>query len=158
MKTDEALLGPWVRRFLLEHLVLERNLARNTQRSYRDILALLLPFVSAQCRTPIDRLRIDDLSPALIRQFLAHLEQARHCAVATRNQRLGALHTLARFIALHSPQHVAWCGEIRAIPFKKTPTPVVGYLEKAEMEALLQAPNQQTDAGTPRLCGPVVPL
>ena len=124
MKTDEALLGPWVRRFLLEHLVLERDLARNTQRSYRDILALLLPFVSAQCRTPIDRLRIDDLSPTLIRQFLAHPEQARHCAVATRlNQRLGALHTLARFIALHSPQHVAWCGEIRAIHLKRRRRP-----------------------------------
>ena len=37
MKND-FLLGPWIRRFLLEHLVAERNLARNTQRSYRDTL------------------------------------------------------------------------------------------------------------------------
>ena len=37
---DNAKLGPWVRRFLLEHLVGERNLARNTQRSYRDTLVL----------------------------------------------------------------------------------------------------------------------
>ena len=34
--TEQPLLGPWMRRFLLEHLVSERNLARNTQRSYRD--------------------------------------------------------------------------------------------------------------------------
>jgi hypothetical protein len=33
---DESLLGPWVRRFLLEHLVAERNLSHNTQASYRD--------------------------------------------------------------------------------------------------------------------------
>ena len=33
-----ALLGPWVRRFLMEHIVSERNLALNTQRSYRDTL------------------------------------------------------------------------------------------------------------------------
>ena len=39
---DMALLGPWVRRFLCEHLVAERNLARNTQRSYRDALTLLI--------------------------------------------------------------------------------------------------------------------
>ena len=38
---DITLLGPWVRRFLLEHLVAERNMARNTQRSYRDALKLL---------------------------------------------------------------------------------------------------------------------
>lgn len=30
---DVNLLGCWVRRFLLEHLAGERNLARNTQRS-----------------------------------------------------------------------------------------------------------------------------
>jgi len=42
----DALLGPWVRRFLLEHLVAERNLARNTQRSYRDTLRQLLPFAA----------------------------------------------------------------------------------------------------------------
>jgi integrase/recombinase XerD len=38
---DKSLLGPWVRRFLMEHIVGERNLARNTQRSYRDTLCLL---------------------------------------------------------------------------------------------------------------------
>ncbi len=40
--SNAILLGSWVRRFLLEHLVAERNLARNTQRSYRDTLALLI--------------------------------------------------------------------------------------------------------------------
>ena len=35
---NRTLLGPWIRRFLLEHLVAERNLARNTQASYRDTL------------------------------------------------------------------------------------------------------------------------
>jgi integrase/recombinase XerD len=30
---DKNLIGPWIRRFLLEHLVTERNLARNTQAS-----------------------------------------------------------------------------------------------------------------------------
>jgi len=40
--TNETLLGPWVRRFLLEHLVGERNLACNTQRSYRALFASFL--------------------------------------------------------------------------------------------------------------------
>ena len=33
---NRDILGPWVRRFLLEHLVADRNLSRNTQVSYRD--------------------------------------------------------------------------------------------------------------------------
>jgi integrase/recombinase XerD len=48
--TDTTSLGGWVRRFLLEHLVGERNFARNTQRSYRDTLRLLLPFTARRAR------------------------------------------------------------------------------------------------------------
>ncbi|MDH3603667.1 MAG: site-specific integrase, partial [Candidatus Tectomicrobia bacterium] len=130
MKPDLNLLGPWVRRFLLEHLVLERNLARNTQLSYRDTLTLLLPFASTQLKKSVDRLVVEDLSPAIVRRFLTHLEQDRHCTVATRNQRLGAIHTLAHFVGLNSPEHLAWCSEVRVIPFKKAPKPTLGYLDK----------------------------
>ncbi len=141
------LLGPWIRRFLLEYVVNERNLARNTQLSYRDTLRLLLPFVSEAIRQPLDQLAIDQLSPPLVQQFLGHLEQQRGCTVATRNVRLAAIHALARFIALRSPEHVAWCGELRAIPFKKTASSPLAYLDKAEMDALLEAPHRQTAQG-----------
>src|SRR5258708_22573964 len=145
--TDHELLGPWVRRFLLEHLVGERNLARNTQHSYRDTLRLLLPFVARQARRAIDRLRVDDLSADRVRAFLLDLEEGRGCGASTRNQRLAAIHSLAHFIGLHSPEQVAWCGEVRRIPFKKTPRTLVDYLEKKEMDALLAAPNVGTALG-----------
>ena len=67
---DTALLGPWVRRFLLEHLVGERNLSRNTQQSYRDTLRLLLPRLAAQSHTAIDALEIEDLSAAKEKEVL----------------------------------------------------------------------------------------
>ena len=145
--TDTALLGPWVRRFLLEHLVGERNLARNTQQSYRDTLRLLLPFSASRLRKPIDQLKVEDLSADHIREFLQDLEIQRGCSVATRNQRLAAIHSLAHFIGLHSPEHVRWCGEIRAILFKRAPQLLVTYLEKAEMDALLEAPDLRTALG-----------
>ena len=44
--TDHSKLGPWVRRFLLEHMIADPNLSCNTQKSYRDTLALLLPFAA----------------------------------------------------------------------------------------------------------------
>ena len=90
--TDHTLLGPWIRRFLLEYLVQERNLSINTQRSYRDMLALLLPYVGDHLKKSIDRLTVDDLSTDLVRQFLSDLEAMRHCIAATRNQRLGSIH------------------------------------------------------------------
>lgn len=144
---DRSLLGPWVRRFLLEHLVAERNLSRNTQASYRDTLTLLIPFASARCGHPVDRMTVDDLSPAIVRAFLDHLEQGRHCSGATRNQRLSTIHSLARFIGMRSPVHLSWCTEVRSIPFKKTAKTLIIYLEKTEIDALLRQPDRRTAQG-----------
>lgn len=144
---DESLLGPWVRRFLLEHLVAERNLSQNTQASYRDTLMLLLPFASRHRGGAIDRMTVEDLTPAVVRKFLDHLERDRQCSEVTRNQRLATIHSLARFIGTRSPVHLAWCAEMRAVPFKKTAKTVIGYLEKAEMDALLNQPDRRTSLG-----------
>jgi integrase/recombinase XerD len=144
---DESLLGPWVRRFLLEHLVAERNLSQNTQASYRDTLMLLLPFASRHGGGAIDRMTVEDLTPAIVRKFLDHLERDRQCSYVTRNQRLATIHSLARFIGTRSPVHLAWCAEMRAVPFKKTAKTVIGYLEKVEMDALLNQPDRRTSLG-----------
>ena len=144
---DTSLLGPWLRRFLMEYLIGERNLARNTQRSYRDALQLLLPYVARCARKPIDRLAVIDVSADRIRRFLNDLEEKRGCVIATRNQRLAALHALARFIGLHAPELVEWCGQVRTVPFKKAPRALVTYLEKSEMDALLAAPDLTTAQG-----------
>jgi integrase/recombinase XerD len=82
-----------------------------------------------------------------VRQFLDHLERDRHCSVTTRNQRLGAIHSLAKFIATGSPEHVSWCAEIRKVPFKKAGKPAIPYLEKHEIEAVLKVPKRRTEHG-----------
>jgi site-specific recombinase XerD len=144
---EKSLLGPWIRRFLLEYLIGERNLARNTQASYRDTLTLLLPFASKCAGRAIDRMTVEDISPAIVRQFLAHLEQDRQCTGVTRNQRLSTIHSLARFIGMRSPVHLSWCTEVRLIPFKKTAKTMIGYLEKDEMDELLRQPDCDTAIG-----------
>jgi len=144
---DRNLLGPWIRRFMLEHMVAERNFSPNTQASYRDTLTLLLPFAAKHGGFAIDRMTVEDLSPTIVRQFLDHVECDRHCGGATRNLRLSALHSLARFIGMHSPVHLSWCSEVRSIPFKKTARTLIGYLEKSEMDALLAAPDRRTALG-----------
>jgi integrase/recombinase XerD len=144
---NTSLLGPWIRRFLLEYLVDERNLSHNTQGSYRDTLRLLLPFLARRARRSVDRLVIDNVTPEGVKLFLKELEDVRSCGVATRNQRLAAIRTLARFISLLCPEHIAWCGRIRSIPFKKAPHPTITYLEKNEMDAILASPDQSTATG-----------
>jgi len=142
MKTI-SLLAPWIRRFLLEYLIGDRNLAHNTQRSYRDTLVLFLPFVAKKLGKPVDQLAIEDVCSSTVRPFLLELEQTRGCSISTRNQRLAAIHALARFIGERNPEHMSWLAEIRSIPFKKTSKPSMAYLDKHEMDALLNASNRQ---------------
>ncbi len=130
-------------------MVGERNLARNTQQSYRDTLRLLLPAVARGARKPIDRLAVDDVSADRVRQFLTDLEEKRGCAIATRNQRLAAIHALARFIGLHAPGVGPMVRGSPAVPFKKAPRALVTYLEKAEMDAVLAAAGPDDGSGPP---------
>jgi site-specific recombinase XerD len=90
---------------------------------------------------------VEDLSAERVRAFLHDLEERRGCGPATRNQRLAAIHSLAHFIGLHSPEHLHWCGQIRTIPLKKSARPLVTYLEKDEMDALLAAPHRDGSQG-----------
>jgi site-specific recombinase XerD len=144
---DLVTLGPWLRRFLTEHIVTERNLARNTRKSYRDTFSLLLPFISGKVRRPVDRLAVADLTSGRVLQFLAHLEDDRGCSARTRNQRLAAIRAFARFVGSRDPAQVEWCGHIRAIAAKKSIAEPVGWLSRPEMEAMLAVPDRRTARG-----------
>ena len=107
-------LGVWLRRYLEDHVVFDRNLAENTRKSYRDTFALLLPFISKGARKSVDRLIIDDLTVDRLRAFLDHVETERGCSVVTRNRRLSAVCAFARFVASRDPALVA-------VPDRTTP-------------------------------------
>ncbi len=132
---------------MLEYLISVRNLSKNTQLSYRDTFRLLLPFAAKKSKESIDKLLVEDINPDIIKAFLAELETGRNCSLSTRNQRLSAVHAIAKFIGLSSPEHVEWCRKVQAIPFKRAKRTLITYLEKSEMDTLLNAPDKKTDQG-----------
>jgi len=144
---DPRTLGPWLRRFLADYIVTERCLASNTQKSYRDTFKLLLPFISAKVRKPVDRLDVEDITASRVLHFLAHLEKERSCSIQTRNQRLTAIRSFARFVASRDPTNLDWSAQIRAITAKKAAPQPISWMTKDEMEALLAVPDRQTPQG-----------
>jgi integrase/recombinase XerD len=144
---NNHLLGPFVRRFLLEDVVADRNLTTNTQRSYRDSIRLLLRFINDHHCTSSTRVTVEQVTPAVARAFLAHLEEQRRNCVATRNQRLAAIHSLFCFIAGQVPELVDQASQIQAIPLRRTAPPVMAYLDKPEMDALLAVPDRLRPQG-----------
>lgn len=121
--SEHNLIGPFVRRFLLEELIADRNLTPNTQKSYRDTIRLLFGFVAGRHSTDPTRVTVGQVDATLVRSFLAHLEQKRGNSISTRNQRLAALHSLFRFIGRLVPELVDHAAQIQAIRFVARPRP-----------------------------------
>ena len=131
----------------MEYLVGERNLARNTQQSYRDAVRLLVVFVAAKTHKKVDELLVPDIDADLLRAFLRHIEEKRKCSISSRNQRLAAIHALSGFIAERCPEYLDWCAQLRAVKSKRSAPRPVCYLEKPEIDALLDAPSPITKLG-----------
>ncbi|MGC1951389.1 MAG: tyrosine-type recombinase/integrase [Gammaproteobacteria bacterium] len=133
-------------RFFQEYLPTLRGMSAHTIRSYRDALVLYLRFAAADRKRPIECLNFDDVTATEVGRFLAFLEHERGNSVATRNIRLAALHTFARFAAGECPERMTEVQRILSIPFKRgAQRGPVEYLEVAEVEALLKLPPGATD-------------
>lgn len=136
-----------LRVFLAEHLPASRGLSPATISSYRDAFVLLLRFLAAHHRVEVVDLDVVHLAPKDVIAFLVHLETVRGNSVATRNARLAAVRSFARFMATHSPEHIESCQRLLAIPVKRAGAREVEYLEEDEVEALLRGIDCNTATG-----------
>ena len=141
------LIGPLVRRFLLEEVGIDRNLSVNTQRSYRDALRLLFHFLAERYAIEPTQVTVEHLTVDVVKSFLTYLEQERGNAIDTRNLRLTALHSLFRFVSRQIPELIDHATQIHRIAMRRTTQPTVTYLEKAEIDAVLATPDRHALQG-----------
>jgi integrase/recombinase XerD len=140
-------LAAAVRHFFTEHLPSVRGLSPHTIRSYRDTFSLLFRFIIGQRQHPLATLDIEDLDTELILAFLDHLQDSRGNQAVTRNVRLAALHAFFRYLAGRMPERFEQSQRILAIPFKRTRSRPVEYLEHDEIQAVLTAVDRNTSQG-----------
>lgn len=112
-------LGASVVQFFETHLPAQRGMSRHTIRSYRDTVVMLLQFIARRRGCGIEALDLADIDATAIEDFLRHLEVERHNGIATRNVRLAAIHTLARFMAGRHADRLGTWQAIIALPFKR---------------------------------------
>lgn len=136
-----------LKRFFSDHLPGVRGASPHTTHSYRDALSLLLRFLADHQRQPVVELSFEDLSAENVLAFLRYLEIDRGNSISTRNTRLAAIHTFARYAAAGDPEHLETCQRLVAIPFKRTGEAVVEYLDADEVRAILSHPDRSSIAG-----------
>jgi len=133
--------------FFTRRLIGLRRASPHTIASYRDTFRLLLYFAQKRLRKPPSQLVLSDLHAPFLETFLASLETDRATSARSRNLRLTAIRSFFHYAALEAPQHAALIQRVLAIPNKKHPRPLVGFLIRPELDALLSAPNKNTWLG-----------
>ena len=137
-------LAPLVQRFFTQRLMQQRQASPHTISSYRDTFRLLLTFAHERLHTQPARLTLGQLEAPFIVAFLDHQERNRGLSVRSRNLRLTAIHSFFRYVAFEEPAHAAQIQRVLAIPSKRFTRTLVRSLTRAEVEALLAAPDQRT--------------
>jgi site-specific recombinase XerD len=136
-----------VQDFFQRRLVAERAVSAHTVASYRDAFTLFLRYVEHQTGRPASALTLPDLSAPVVLAFLDSLESGRHNSPRTRNLRLTAIRSFMRYASVRDPTSLPVAQRVLAIATKRVDHPILGFLSREEMQAVLDAPNRTTWSG-----------
>lgn len=133
--------------FLTDYLMAQKNLSHNTLSSYRDTFILLFRFMQHSKGISPEKLKLDDLNICCIQDFLLWLESVRNYSIASRNQRLAAIHSFFRYIIFLYPELILMCQQVLEIPYGRVPQKTIHFLTEEQMKQLLAQPDISSQAG-----------
>ncbi len=140
-------LAPLIQNFFLQRLVQQKQASPNTISSYRDTFRLLFRFLEKHLGKAPSQLSLEDVEAPLIVTFLNGLEKDRGIGPRTRNLRLTAIRSFFRYVAFEVPENASQIQRVLAIPDRRCPRALVGFLSRPEAGALLAAPDASTWSG-----------
>jgi site-specific recombinase XerD len=133
--------------FFRNRLIKQRNASPSTVASYRDALRMLVLFAAERTGRKPCSLTLEDIDRDLVLAFLDQLEQKRKNAIQTRNARLTAIRSFFHHAAATDPASLGIAQRVLAIPIKRANTETTHYLSRAELDVLIEAPDQRTPCG-----------
>lgn len=142
-----GLIAPLLQNFFVDYLCTQKRASPETISSYRDTFKLLLNFIREKYGIAPTSLKVAELDASKVLDFLDHVENVRKNSVRSRNLRLTAIRSFFRVVAMRNPESIFLASSILAIPSKRTDKRIVSSLSRAEMEALLSAPDLNELAG-----------
>jgi len=131
-----------VQQFFTEYLVAQRAVSPRTVACYRDALVLFLDFATHKLDKAPTSLTLADIQPDLILAFLDHLEHERNNAIRSRNLRLTALRAFLKFAGRRDVTSLHFVEQALAVPMKRFERPMLGFLTREEMIAVLGQPGE----------------
>jgi site-specific recombinase XerD len=136
-----------LQRFFVDHLQQHRAVSPLTISAYRDTFQLLLHFAEKHLGKTPPRVTLADLDAKFILVFLDHLERERNNTARSRNARLAALRCFLKYAAHYDISMLRVIEQSLAIPMKRFERPMLGFLSREEVQAVLDAPEPDSWTG-----------
>ncbi|NPT58144.1 tyrosine-type recombinase/integrase [Paraburkholderia elongata] len=136
-----------VQKFFMQRLQQQRHVSPCTMTAYRDSFRLLLAFAYQRLHKRPSDITIEDLDASFILDFLRYLEQDRRNSIRSRNARFAAIRSFMEYVSFEEPSAMAIAQSVLAIPMKRFEQPLVGFLSREHIEAILAAPDTRTWTG-----------
>lgn len=140
-----------VQEFFTCYLVEQRGLSPNTVAAYRDAFTLLLDYAERVLGKLPTALVLGDIDEALLAGFLDELEMRRANAVRTRNARLAAIRSFLQFASRRDMANLATVTRSLSVPMKRFERPMIGFLSREQVLAILDLPGTDWLATRDRL-------
>jgi integrase/recombinase XerD len=136
-----------LQRFFVQRLVQQQHVTPCTVSAYRDSFRLLLAFAHRRLQKRPSDITLEDLNASFILEFLNHLEVDRHNCSRSRNARFAAIRSFMEYVSFEEPLALGLAQSVLAIPMKRFEQPLVGFLSREHIEAILAAPDASTWTG-----------
>lgn len=147
MRSPEIPFPVILQDFFLSRLIKQKGASERTVESYRDTFEMLLTYIDRTTGNQPSKLSMTDLDAPVILDFLDSLESDRGNCPRSRNARLSAIRSFMKYASVRDPASLLIANRVLAIPSKRFDQPVLGFLSRDEMNAILNAPDQTTWSG-----------
>ena len=136
----------YLSKFLKDYLVIERNVSKNTIRSYTKTFQLLIDYLVNIEDIKLSNINFNTITRNIIINFLNHLEENSN-TIRTRNQRLAAIKSFYQYCLSYETQNIYNIKQVLSIKSKKYVKPIQDYLTEEELETLFNSVDTSTSKG-----------
>lgn len=136
----------YLSKFLNDYLVVERNVSKNTIRSYTKTFQLLIDYLVNNKNIKLYNINFNTITRDIILDFLNDLEDKGN-TIRTRNQRLAAIKSFYQYCLYYETKNIHNINQILTIKFKKYTKKAMNYLTEEELETLFKSIDTSTKKG-----------
>lgn len=148
MKTEQSItFQMYLSKYFRTYLSAELGVSTNTIRSYAYTFKALLEYLCKEKHIRVEQIKLIHINRQYVNEFLDYLQDKQQVCDRTRNIRLAAISSFARFMQFEDVQHLEQWQNILRIKKKKEPKPTIPHLSVEGIKTLLSVIPTDTRRG-----------